>query len=258
MKYVKFDMHTHNSDGSVDASIGIMDSIRILKERGFKGMLVSDHDSYAGYESIDFSKVDDFTVLKGIEYDTSDFGHFLVIMPDGVDIPILHHRGLKLEKLIYIVHKYGGVLGAAHPCGETFLSYYDTGIRHGHFYKMLTLMSFVDFLEGYNASEEEWRNVLACKVARKYDKPVTGGSDAHKEDCLGLGYTFLPENVKTNTDFIRLIKKKPKLKIGGRRYGKTTKDKLGRFNKFLVAGFYFYNKFETLINLPYRIKYKED
>lgn len=258
MKYVKFDMHTHNSDGSVDAHISAQDSINVLKAKGFGGMLISDHDSYNGYEAVDFSEVTDFTVLKGIEYDTSDFGHFLVILPDGVDVKVLNYRGLKLEKLIYIVHKYGGVLGAAHPCGETFLSYYDTGIRHGHYYKMMQYIAFIDFFEGYNASEDTWRNVLACKVAKKYNIPVTGGSDAHKEDCLGLGYTYLPDYIKTNTDFIRYIKKKPHNKIGGRQYGKTTKDKLGPFNKLLVAGFYFYNKFEALINLPFRIIYRED
>jgi len=259
MKYGKFDLHTHNMEGSVDADVSVMDTIDILKSKGFKGMLVSDHDSYGGYDSIDFTKVSDFTVLKGIEYDTSDFGHFLVILPDNVEIDILKYRGLKLRDLIYTVHKYGGILGAAHPCGEPFLSFHSTGIRFHHNIKMRELMPLIDFIEVYNASEDGNSNFHADMVARKYNKVVTAGSDAHSADCVGLGYAYLPETIISNTTFIKYIKSNPQIKTGGVRYGKTTKDKLGdRLNKVLVALFYPYNKLETLINYPKRRALRED
>ena len=35
----------------------------------------------------------DFVVLKGIEYDTRDAGHILVIMPEGVKMRLLEMRG---------------------------------------------------------------------------------------------------------------------------------------------------------------------
>ena len=50
MGYVKFDMHCHTAEGSVDAKISIDDYINILRKKGFGGMLVTDHDSYGGYE----------------------------------------------------------------------------------------------------------------------------------------------------------------------------------------------------------------
>lgn len=47
-------------------------------------MLVSDHNSYNGYrywrDHIKGKKYTDFVVLKGIEYDTNNAGHFLVIL----------------------------------------------------------------------------------------------------------------------------------------------------------------------------------
>ena len=51
MKYVKFDMHCHTAEGSVDAKVNIEDYIEILRSKGFGGMLVTDHDSYGGYDA---------------------------------------------------------------------------------------------------------------------------------------------------------------------------------------------------------------
>ena len=50
-------------------------------------MLVTDHDSYNGFRNYRDNlknKINDFVVLKGIEYDTIDAGHILVILPENV------------------------------------------------------------------------------------------------------------------------------------------------------------------------------
>lgn len=251
MDYLRYDMHCHTLEGSTDAHYSIFDYIKKLKGMGFGGMLVTDHDSYDGYDSlmVEQLKDDSFHVLKGIEYDTFDFGHFIVIMPEGKIPKELYFRGMKLRNLINVVHENGGILGPAHPCGEPFLSFYATGIRYNHATKMKELLPLMDFIEGYNASEDSVSNRTARALARKYNRPMTGGSDAHKEDCVGLGYAFLPAFIKNNNDLIKYIKTNPNIMIGGKRYGKTLKDKLGPFNKLLVAGFYPYNKFEALLSL---------
>ena len=46
---MKFDMHCHTKEGSLDGKVEIEEYIRILKEKGYQGMLVSDHNSYNGY-----------------------------------------------------------------------------------------------------------------------------------------------------------------------------------------------------------------
>ena len=87
---MKFDMHCHTKEGSMDGKVMIEEYIRTLKRKGFGGMLVSDHDSYDGYRewknAIKGRAHQDFVVLKGVEYDTCDCGHILVIMPFGVKI----------------------------------------------------------------------------------------------------------------------------------------------------------------------------
>ncbi len=40
------------------------------------------------------------------------------------------------------------------------------------------------------------------KLAKKYGKLTTGGSDSHKSECVGRGYTILPEPVSCETELI--------------------------------------------------------
>lgn len=49
--------------------------------------------------------------MKGIEYDTLDAGHILIIMPQGVKMRLLELRGLPLSLLIDFVHHNGGICG---------------------------------------------------------------------------------------------------------------------------------------------------
>ena len=96
-------------------------------------MLITDHDTYDGYrywrDNIKDKKYKDFVVLRGIEYDTLDAGHFLVVMPTDVSLKILEHKGMPLWLLMLVVHKHNGIIGPAHPYGERFLSVFNTGIH---------------------------------------------------------------------------------------------------------------------------------
>ncbi len=253
---MKVDMHCHTEEGSVDGHVSIIRYIEKLQERGFGGMLVTDHDSYDGYEywreNIKGRFYPEFKVFKGMEYDTFDYGHFIVIMPEGTEVPILETRGLTLKKLIKIVHYYGGILGPAHPCGEPFLSFYNTKFRlRGEKDKLLR--SF-DFIEIYNACESTKSNTAAKRLATQYHVPGIAGSDAHSVGCVGMGYTRIPEEISTESELIQYLKSKPKTLYGGDRYRHTTKDKLGKWNKGLVASFYFYNKTASLVHYPKRLK----
>ena len=85
----------------MDGKVPIEEFIGNLIHKGFDGMLVSDHNSYNGYRkwkrTIKDKKYKDFVVLKGIEYDTIDAGHILVIMPETIKLKILELRGLPVQ-----------------------------------------------------------------------------------------------------------------------------------------------------------------
>ena len=233
---MKIDMHCHVKEGSIDSKVGVEEYITILKKHGFQGMVITDHDTYNGYrywkENIKGKKHTDFVVLKGIEYDTRDAGHILVIMPEGVKMRLLEMRGMPLALLIDLVHRNGGVLGPAHPCGEKYMSF--TNARR--YYLSPEIVKRFDFVEAF----------------------MTGGSDSHKPDCVGRGYTILPEPVTCETELISLIHKKTPFKAGGVLYNKTTKEKIGKINKLLVYSFWVYNKSGELVKRHGRNKKMEE
>ena len=247
---MKLDMHCHTKEGSPDGKLELLENISILKQKGYQGMLITDHNSYKAYRYYTKlkEKPKDFVVLKGIEYDTINAGHILIIMPTGVNVPILELRGLPLTLLIEIVHFHGGILGPAHPCGERFLSVCRTlRVKYPeHLYRKF------DFVEGYNACEDADSNMRAMALAKKYDLPCFGGSDSHKENCAGFGYTILHEDISNETELIDYIRSGKPTMIGGRHYMHTTKAKLGKVNAVLVYSFWIYNKFLALLRLKAR------
>lgn len=242
--FMKFDMHCHTKEGSPDGKLPLLENIEILKRKGYQGMLITDHNSYRAYRYYQKlrQKPDNFVVLKGIEYDTIDAGHILIIMPSNVKLPLLELRGLPVLLLIEIVHHYGGILGPAHPCGEKFLSIRNTlRGKKGHF-----IYSKFDFIEGYNACEDADSNNRAMTLASHYRLPCFGGSDSHKADCAGLGYTIFQNQIHTETDLINYVRSHRPTRVGGRHYEHTTKAKLGRANNILVYSFWVYNRFLAL------------
>ena len=252
-------MHCHTSEGSIDSKVGMIEYAHQLKRMGFGGMLVSDHDSFEGYyyyknHSQD-EELKDFVVLRGIEYDTFEYGHVLVILPTDAPVELLQlleKKGLFLWRLIDVVHFFGGILGPAHPGGEKFLSF--VASKHRKIVERAMHLLNFDFVEGYNACEDDKSNAIAYQLARNNHLPVIAGSDAHSYDCVGLGYVYLPKTIQTEDDLIAYMKQKPNNRIGGSRYGKTTKDKLGRVNKILVYSFFLYNKLGALCAWPKRHK----
>lgn len=171
---MKLDMHCHVKEGSVDSRVGLEEYITILKKHGFDGMLITDHDTYNGYRywknNMKGKHHKDFVVLKGIEYDTRDAGHILVIMPAGVKMRLLELKGMHVSALIDLVHRNGGVLGPAHPCGEKYMSITNTK----QYEKTPEILRRFDFIEGFNACEPEKSNAGAMKLAKKYNKIVLG------------------------------------------------------------------------------------
>lgn len=242
---MKLDMHCHTKEGSPDGKTNLLVNIAILQEKGFDGMLIADHNSYKAYRYYKKlkNKPENFTVLCGIEYDTSDAGHMLVIMPSGLCPRLMELRGMPVMLLVEVVHLFGGILGPAHPCGEKFLSFCST--RRGRLLKDKLLKKF-DFLEVYNACEENSANEAAKELALAYQLPGFGGSDSHKDDCIGLGYTELQETVHNESEFIQYIKDGLPVCAAGTHYFHTTKQKLGKANDILVYSFWLYNKFLAL------------
>ena len=239
-------MHCHTREGSLDGKIPISKYIALLKEKGIDGMLVSDHNSYNGYrywKNHRNEMPEDFVVLKGIEYDTIDAGHILVILPTGVRGPLIELRGMPVSLLIDIVHRHGGILGPAHPCGERFLSL----TNNRRFRRQKSVLERFDFIEAFNSCETQESNEGARLLAAAYGKPGFGGSDSHRPDCVGTAYTCFESDIRTETDLINYITAGNPTVTGGYYYHGTTREKIGKINGLLILSFWFYNKGSGLL-----------
>ena len=69
-----------------------------------------------------------------------------------------------------------------------------------------------------------------------------------------MGYTEFPVRIETELDLIRQIREKGEIQSGGEYYTKTTKDKIGKFNKLLIFSFWFYNRGGALLRKHTRKK----
>jgi len=246
---MKFDLHCHTKGGSIDARTPLSRYIEILKSQGFGGLLVTDHDSYRGCrqwredcQAGRETAPDDFVVLEGVEYDTRDAGHILVILPDDVQLDVLQVRGLDVETLIGLVHHFGGILGPAHPFGakSSSMMHMKKIPRHPHLIKKF------DFIEGFNACESMGSNYFAQGLAAFWDKPCIGGSDAHGEDSIGQGWTEFDVPIRSNDDLIEAVRGWRISDFGGT----VREDSLRRRFKeasLSVACFRLYNRFLGLV-----------
>ncbi|MCI8465680.1 MAG: PHP domain-containing protein [Lachnospiraceae bacterium] len=238
---MKFDFHCHTRNGSLDARVDVLEYAKLLKEKGFAGMMVTDHNSYRGYREWlrmreETDGLEGFTVLRGIEYDTLDAGHILVVMPDEIELQILEVRGLLVRQLAKIVHQHGGILGPAHPYGAKFLS----AMCSKRLEREPELIHEFDFVEAFNTCELPESNRKAAYLAARYGKACFGGSDSHKIDYIGMAYTEISEPVACADDLIRLVKEGRIDGCGGQE--RKPKERTPAWAAIIGAGWKIYNR----------------
>lgn len=226
MKY-KYDFHCHVHEGSNDSKVCAKEYIDSLIEKGFTGLLVTDHNTYNGYRYIKNNYINnDLVILKGIEYSTLDAGHILVIMPDNYYLDDIERKSAKLIDLIGYVHKHGGILGPAHPFSEPYLSIFSSNKYKNNF----DICKQFDFIEIFNAGEKGEENQRAKQIAHDYGLFTTAGSDAHYTEHCGKAYIEICEKITTNNQLIKYIKDHKQVNVGGELYRNLDREKYNRLH----------------------------
>ncbi len=254
---MKFDMHCHTKEGSVDARVAIDSYIKKLISQDFDGMLITDHNSYDGYrkwkqiaETIRTDR--SFTVLKGIEYDTRDAGHMIVILPDNIDCKLMELRGLSISELEELVHRLGGILGPAHPYQTGFFALMNTNCGK----RNKVMIQKFDFIETFNACNHTISNVKARALANKYKKPSFAGSDAHKMSVIGTAYTTFENEIYNNNDLIKAVRERAEMLADGSLLEKYQRRHFMKNYPGTVC-YWIYNKLGALFYMPARYKAKK-
>lgn len=211
----KYETHLHTLESSGCATCSGAEQARIYKQLGYSGIIITDHffngnttvprnlpweerveRFMLGYENAYSEGIKiGLPVYFGWEesYNGTDFlvygldKAWLLSHPEieHWDIPEHYRR----------IHDDGGFIVHAHPFREAF---YIPEIR--------LLPEYADAVEVVNASHvNPSYNRKAATFAKKYNKPATGGSDAHHSDSIHGGMVFEQE-LNNIQEFINTVK----------------------------------------------------
>lgn len=170
MVTITCDLHVH-TNASADGHCTIEDVLRQAKAVGLDAVAVTDHDSTkSAIRALGLET--DVLVIPGIEVSTKQ-GHVLLLgtteeFPKGEDALETIRKGKKAGCLVIIPHPYHH-------------------FRHAVGLHLKEALIAADALEGYNSRYyTQGPNKKAVRFAKRNNKPVTAGSDAH--DCQFTGY----------------------------------------------------------------------
>ena len=185
------DLHMHEKRYSLDSTLALEEIVEIAKKRGLDAICITDHDSMGLREyAEEYSKKTGFPIFVGIEY----FSLQGDILAFGID----HYPEdrISAQEFIDYVHEQGGVVVSAHP------------FRHNRrgLEGYLDILKGVDAIEILNGSTLPDAAMVAVQYARKYGFAITGGSDCHYPDKVGICATYFPNEIKTMDDLVSAIR----------------------------------------------------
>lgn len=246
---MKFDLHCHTKEGSVDSKVSVREFADRFLSLGYDGFMIADHNSYKGCQAWDLIKnkpeYKNLTVIRGIEYDTKDAGHVLIIMPDNLYLKVFKIRGMEVARVIDLVHNYGGIIGMAHPFGVASSS------AMGFSSMDRSLIKKFDFIETFNTCECPESNRLASELASAYGLPGFAGSDSHVTDYIGMAETDIDRSILSNNDLIYAVKARMPITASGTERNITRKAKYKEHWTGRI-GYMIYNRGLGKLKFPYR------
>lgn len=228
-----YETHLHTNQASKCANNSGKEMAKALKEAGYTGMFVTDHnwggntcidsklpwkdwvhEFCKGYEDAKaWGDANDFQVFFGYEagYQGTEFLIY------GVDESwMASHEEIKdatIEEQYHLIHSAGGMVIHAHPYRE---EWYIPEIR--------LYPEFVDGVEAVNATHSSPKSTShndpefdksAIAYGQKYNLPMTAGSDIHSTSLFGGGVAF-SRKIQSVQDYCQaILKGEPHLLTNG-------------------------------------------
>ena len=174
MVLLKCDLHVH-TDASRDGESSVEAVIAAAKAAGLDAVAITDHDTTEGSNAALACKNPGILIIPGIEVSTKQ-GHLLVLGTTQVFTP-------KQDVLTTIAEAkaLGAVTIVPHPFHRW---------RHGVGLRCKEALLAADAVEALNSRYIiGTANQKAAKMAKKYHRPATAGSDAHNCTFVGFGVT---------------------------------------------------------------------
>jgi len=198
---MRFDLHIH-SHFSPDSHSSVEAILKQARQAGLDGLAITDHNSVQSFSEATSLTEDrglNLMIVPGAEISTAE-GH-LITLGTHTLVP----QGLSAAETIKRAHDGGGIVVAPHP-----FELFRNGVRS-------LRNKRVDAVEAFNSRHLLGvSNYLAARSAAKLTLGVTGGSDSHKVETVGFGYTEVDTSSGvTVQDILRAIQA-GRSKAGGR------------------------------------------
>ena len=200
----KFDLHVHTVRGS-DCSVLVPEElIERAAEIGLDGVCVTEHDHiWRSAELEALARRLGVLLFFGVEANT-DFGEVLAFGPQE------YAQGFhKLSCLREAVDEAGGTIVAAHPFRHVFSPFYSNADKEkpsaGDAARW-PVMELVDSLEIINGASTPEESEFARSVAQKLGLGLTGGSDAHSVDGVGMCVTVFERRITCWEEFLEELR----------------------------------------------------
>jgi predicted metal-dependent phosphoesterase TrpH len=214
MNSYKLDTHVHTSETSPCGNISSTDLVKLYKEAGYYGVVITDHYFSEYFEALGNiswdNKIDIFLegyknalqagekaglkVFQGMELRFDEnFNDYLVF---GIDESFLKEYKelykLGLSKFRELIADKNIMIYQAHP--------FRPGLIPAH-------PDLLDGIEVYNGNiRHNPRNNKALELAQENNLRMLSGSDFHELEDLARGGVIVGEPVETDMDFIKVLK----------------------------------------------------
>ncbi len=187
---LKLDIHIH-SVYSPDSFNSIDEINRRIKEQGFDGYALVDHDTIKGLDEA-HEKSGDLVFVPAMEI-SARRAHVVALDPTEVISP-----GLSLVETVDLIHDQGAMAILAHPYG----------LPRSWPQMNQVEVANLDAIEVANSAQVPYEFIcdLNQKLADRLGLPATGGSDSHIPETIGRSYTTVESESTDYLDVIKAIK----------------------------------------------------
>jgi len=215
-----YETHCHTAESSRCASVSAAEQVRIYKNGGYTGIIVTDHFIHGntiisnkllwkswekkihwfvkGYETAktEGDKIEP-DVFFGWEY--SHFGTHILTYGLGIDFLLANPNmcRLNVKKYCVLIRENGGYVAQAHPF-RTWMNLRKSPINP----------ALIDGIEVYNSKRSDKANTKAFKYASLHNLPVQSGTDSHKSNLAFYSGITLDKKTDSIFDIIEAIKSK--------------------------------------------------
>ena len=208
-----YELHMHTAETSRCGRSAAGDMIRAYAEKGFSGVVVTDHfingNSYARETEAWKDKMDAYLLgyqaakkpggaLSGYLVKNGEDYLLLGLQPEHLYQELRDCDKWSIEYLCDVVHSLGGIVIRAHPYREAGYIRCPGIERPG---------LNVDAIEVFNAgNRQDEFNKKAMEWAMREGKPWTAGSDAHHVDETAKAYVGFAEKPRDYAELCRFIR----------------------------------------------------